>query len=185
MAKSIGNLVLKGATGQIGKQIVVRKTKGRTILSSYPTVSQNYTEKQKEHFKKFKEATVYAKTVLKNTEFAEAYKKAALKSESGASAYNMAVKDFLSPSGVEYLDCSQYGGAVGQEITIYDNSMLTVEGIGVKILNPNEIESGKAKLKNGSWVYKTTAENTDLENTTIEVTLTNKLGRLLVERFQL
>ncbi len=184
MAKSIGNLILKGASGQIGKQIVVRTSNGRTILASYPISSKTYSEKQKSHFEKFKNAVAYAKTVLKNPETSKIYQSVA-KDIKGVSPYNLAVKDYLKPS-VGYVDMAEYKGIVGNTIRIYTDSILPITNVSVKIkANDLLIEASTAeRLEVNEWVYTIEKANTDLDNTTIDVTYTNSLGRKVVKTYR-
>ncbi len=184
MAKSIGNLILKGASGQIGKQVVVRNRQGRVILSSYPIASKSKTDKQIAQREKFKDAVAYAKTVLAQADILKYYDAVAKSLNNGTSPFNIAVKDYLKPT-VGYVDKGDYKGGVGNVIKIYTDSILPITAVSVKVmLNDVLLETSNAeRLDTNEWVYTAQKANTDLKNTTIEISYVNTLGRKVVKTY--
>ncbi len=184
MAKSIGNLILKGASGQIGKQIVVRNRKGKTILANYPKASNSRTDKQIVQRDKFKDAVAYAKTVLVQPDVLKYYDAVAKNLNNGASPYNLAVKDYLKPS-VGYIDMSDYKGLVGNRVKIYTDSILPITAVSIRVMaNDVLVESVMAEQVGANeWAYTAQKGTTDLSNTSIEVTYVNSLGRKVVKTY--
>ena len=94
MAKSAKNIVLYGASGKLGGQIVIRQRGGQTILSQAPGEREKApTEAQKAQQMKFQQAILYGKAQLADETAKAEY---AAKSDERRSAYNVAVADFPS-----------------------------------------------------------------------------------------
>ena len=92
MAK-LGNFLLRGAQGQLGKQIVFKKYGNKTIVTKYPDMSNiKPSAAQKAKRSLFAKAVQYAQAINNNPIKKAAYKK---KVKKGQSVYHYALKEFL------------------------------------------------------------------------------------------
>ena len=66
MARSKNNVLTKGLSGMIGKQIVFRSWNGKTFISVAPKKPKKQSAVQKENRSKFKRAAIYAKNMMKD-----------------------------------------------------------------------------------------------------------------------
>ncbi|MGB8192519.1 MAG: hypothetical protein WCF67_11400 [Chitinophagaceae bacterium] len=87
------NPLLAGASGAIGKQLIVKNYGSRTVLSAYPDMSGiKPSREQKQKRGAFKEAVAYAQGILKDPAKKAAYKKGLKK---GETVYHKAIKEYL------------------------------------------------------------------------------------------
>lgn len=67
MAISTDNIFLKGLSGAIGKQLVVKKYGDKIVVSKYPYMDdRKLSPKQLEANELMREANIYAKAITKN-----------------------------------------------------------------------------------------------------------------------
>lgn len=93
MANASHSLLLHGARGTIGKEIVVKRYGKKTVLSKYPDMTNIKPSKaQKAKRSKFAEAVVYAQHINNTDGLKAAYKK---KIKKGQTVYHFAIKEFL------------------------------------------------------------------------------------------
>jgi hypothetical protein len=93
MAESKNNYVMFGMSGKLGKLLVFRQRRGKTIATAVPTRTSAFTEEQLEIQSKFKEAAAWARGILKNPDDCKFYSSLAT---SGQSAFNMAIADWFT-----------------------------------------------------------------------------------------
>jgi len=97
MARSESNVLLHQVSGQIGKQIVVKRYGKKTVISAYPDMSGVKPSKlQKAKRKTFAAAVTYAKAINNDPAKKALYKK---KIKKGQRVYNYAIKEYLSKVG--------------------------------------------------------------------------------------
>ena len=72
MATTKNNVIVKGASGKFGRQIVFSQRAGKTIMSKPPLRTAPPTTKQKEQQAKFARAATYAKNALLDPTLKEA-----------------------------------------------------------------------------------------------------------------
>ena len=92
MAKVRNNIFVRGLSGAIGDQFVIRTTRsGKTIIANKPRFDdqREFTEKQKTHQDAFREATTYARFAKTQALYIEMAK------GSGSTAYNIAISDWF------------------------------------------------------------------------------------------
>lgn len=157
MAKVRNNIVIKGLSGSLGDQLVVKQDKGgRTIVAVKPEFDENhvFTEAQKEVQENFREATAYAKAAKTNEVYTD-------KAEGTArSSYNVAVADWFHAPEILEIDVSAWSGAAGQVIRVKAMDDVQVTQVNVVITdNAGTVsEQGQAVLSDGLWWnYTTTA----------------------------
>jgi hypothetical protein len=161
MAKVRNNIVMKGLSGSLGDQIVVKQDKaGRTIVAVKPEFDPNHTfsEAQKGVHENFREAAAYAKTAKGD----EAYINKA--EGTPLNAYNVAMADWFHAPEILELDASGWNGAAGQVIRIKAIDDVQVTQVNVVITDSAGavLEQGQAVRADGLWWnYTTTAAAPD------------------------
>ena len=159
MAKIRNNLIVRGVSGMLGKQVVMRRQKnGKYVLAAAPDhTSHNLSDAQKQQQTRFRLAVLYAKGAAKNT---PEYQN--LAESRGQSTFNVAVADFLHPPEIQNIDVSAYTGAAGQSITITAVDDVKVKTVSVSIANDDGtvVEKGSAVVSAQNpdqWLYTTSA----------------------------
>ncbi|CEN42276.1 hypothetical protein [Capnocytophaga cynodegmi] len=174
MAESKNNIITHGLSGKVGNMLVFSQRNGKTIVSQKPTKKTITSEKVKEQIVKFQQATIYAKTALKNPEVKEQYQSVADKKQ-GVTAYNVAVADMLQAPKIEQIDLSDYAGQVGDTIKVRAYDDFKVASVTVHIYNSDGslVEEGNAVDNGLDWVYTATQTNADLSGDKIVVRATD------------
>lgn len=187
MATTKNNVIVKGASGKFGRQIVFSQRAGKTIMSKPPLRTAPPTTKQKEQQTKFARAAAYAKNALLDPTLKEAYTTEAKKRQD-VSPYNMAMTDYLRPPQITHVDYSAYtGNASGEKIFIEaaDAFKITILKVKITAANSSTLEEGNATLVNGKWQYTTTATNTTLTGSKITLTATDRPGNTTTKEITL
>jgi hypothetical protein len=172
MAQSKNNIVTHGLSGKVGELLVFSNRRGKTIVSSAPRKRAGEpSEAQKAHQKRFQQAVIYGKEVSVNPENRELYKQKANVKQ--ISVYNVAVADFMQAPDIVEVDVSNYGGNIGDKISITVEDNFMVSEVSLSILNGDgtEVESGNAQpnAAGRKWIYTATASNTNLNGDKIIV----------------
>lgn len=180
MAESKNNVLTHGLSGMVGDLLVFRNRAGKTIVSTKPKErTGEQTETQKEHQKRFQQATLYARGAMADQVIKAAYK---AKAPEGVNAYNVAVADFFHAPDIDTIDVSNYTGKVGDVIKVVVTDDFKVTGVTVAIYNADgtEVEHGAAVLsaKPNEWVFTATADNASLEGDKIVVTASDLPGNV-------
>jgi hypothetical protein len=171
MAKSAKNIVLHGASGKIGDQIVIRQRHGQTILAQAPGEMQKPPTPAQQ-------AVVYGRGVMQQPgEKAEYAEKAA----GPISAFNVAVADFMQAPHIDEIDLTGYRGQAGDPIRVRATDDFKVALVRVSIHNADGtlVEEGDAAQQPNKldWVYTATALNNSTVGDKITVRATDKPGR--------
>lgn len=160
MAKVHNNIFVRGLTGSVGDQFVIRKTrKGHTIIANKPTFDENrvFSVAQMAQQEAFRQASVYAKTAMSQSIYQE---KAA---QQDMSAYNAAMADWFGQPKVLDIDISNWTGEIGQTIGVKAKDDTKVISVQVSIQSPDgstTLEEGQAVLSGTDgllWAYTTTS----------------------------
>jgi hypothetical protein len=98
MANVNENLLVRGARGNAGKQLVYRKHGNNTNIVRMPTVNKNAVASKKQAGKRelFSNAALYAKSTTASADLKKEYEK---KATPGKTAFNIAFRDFLKAPG--------------------------------------------------------------------------------------
>ncbi|MGE5464751.1 MAG: hypothetical protein ACM3PS_15425, partial [Syntrophothermus sp.] len=90
MAKVINNILVRGLSGQLGGQFVIRRLRdGRTIVCKSPDFSNHkLSDAQKEHHGRVKEAAAYARSASRSNPLYARLAEGTMKN-----AYNVAFGD--------------------------------------------------------------------------------------------
>jgi hypothetical protein len=159
MAKVHNNIFVRGLTGSVGDQFVIRKTRsGRTIIANKPVFDENreFTEAQLAQQGAFKKATGYAKTAKTQPVYVE------LAKGTDATAYNLAMADWFGQPEVLELNTGGWTGGIGHTIRIQAQDDTKVTSVSVVIHSNGDIlEQGEAvpsEMDSLLWTYVTTTD---------------------------
>ena len=159
MAQVYNNIFVRGLTGSVGDQFVIRKTKsGRTIIANKPMFdeSREFTENQMAQQEAFRMAIVYAKSAKNQPLYKE------LAKGTDASAYNLAVSDWFGQPEVLEIDTNGWTGQSGHTIHIKAQDDTKVTRVSVIIHNNGTVlEQGEAvpsEYDGLMWSYTTTTD---------------------------
>ena len=144
MAKVIDNVLVRGLSGKLGDQVVIRRLRdGRTIVCAKPDFSNRKLSKgQKSHHKRFQAAAAYAREASRTNPIYAQLAEGTMKN-----AYNVALGDWFHAPVVHRIELR--GKAIRIEVT--DDVM--VASVQVMILDKkgNVVEKGEAVRKKGDW----------------------------------
>lgn len=164
MAKSENNLFTFGLRGMVGKQMVFRNRKGQITVSKRPCSPNMRTPKQKVYSERFKEAAIYAKSVLADEEICKIYREKTLHPGKIINAYNLAIGDYMKGPVIEKVNPNEYTGRPGERIVVSATDNFEVREVTVEIRQRGGmlVEKGNAfPNENGmEWEYMTQLVNT-------------------------
>jgi len=144
MAKVIDNIFVRGLSGKLGDQFVIRKLRdGRTIVCNRPDFSnRKLSTDQKEHHKRFKEASAYAKRAARSQPIYAQLAEGTMKN-----AYNVALGDWFNPPVIHRVERR------GEGIRIQASDDVMVTSVQVMILDGQGkvVEKGEGIRKKGDW----------------------------------
>jgi hypothetical protein len=176
MAKIKDNLLVRGASGNVGKQFVYRKRGDDTFITRMPATDKNAkpTQQQEKVRDLFTAASGYATGVISDPKLKAEYQKKA-KANAGRTAYNVAFRDYLKAPVVKGIDTEMYTGAVGTTIVIDARDDFRVVEVTVRIKTAAGVlvEEGSAILNpkfRHEWIYTATQNNATLNGSIIQVT---------------
>ena len=160
MAEAKGNIVTKGFSGTIGRQLTFRIKAGKTIVSKLLTRSTAPpSEKAAAVRAKFLSSSLYAKKAIKDPATKALYKAAAT---GGQTAFNLALADAFKAPVISKINTDNYHGAVGNTLLVNATDDFKVTGVVVSIHNAagDLVETGNAVIQeNEDWLYTTTQVN--------------------------
>jgi hypothetical protein len=144
MARVVNNIFVRGLSGQVGGQFVIRRLRdGRTIVCKSPDFSnRKLSESQVEHHARVKRAAAYARSASRNNPIY-----AQLAEGTILNAYNVAMRDWFRPPEIHRL------GYYGAAIRIWATDDVQVAGVTVFVKDENgeTLEQGKALQGRGDW----------------------------------
>ena len=182
MAKMKDNNATHGIRGKVN-QLVYSQRFGETVVSKPPIRTAPLSESQKNINSIFKQAVLYARTVLQNAVIRQAYK---TKAKPGQTAFNLAIADYFKPPIVVSVNLSQLANQVGSRITALVTDNFRVEAVKVKIEKANGalLEEGNAVLQPDglNWQYTTTTANGNTAGNTVSIIATDLPGHSTVEQ---
>jgi hypothetical protein len=185
MARSINNILTKGLSGMVGKQLVFRTWNGKTFLSVAPKKPKKQSPLQKENRSKFKLATMFAKTMMKDPAKKAEYKDIAKKLKL-PNAYTAAITEYMRKPEIKVLDTTTYTGKADEEVKIrVRKKSFEVQEVEVIVvdLNGEIIEEGKAIKAMGDWVYRTSAEAKGRDSVQIVAKVKDRTGNVIKQSF--
>jgi hypothetical protein len=99
MATGDLNALFKQLRGALGKQIVIKQYKGKTVITAYPVSSKKKPSKLQSLYQQdFAKGVKYAQDILRNPAKKKAYEK---KVKPGHSVYNYAIAEYKKKYGLK------------------------------------------------------------------------------------
>ncbi len=156
MALLAANSVLQGLTGMIGNQLVFRKHGDKTVVSRKPYRCRRRTsELQQLYLNKFREASKYARQLLRDPDTHDHYKKLA-KKQGRHSAYNLVISEYMRRVKISTEDgpYSVKKSPKRVKLTI-DKGGYAVKEVTVSITrNGQMVNEGTAnRISGNNWIY--------------------------------
>jgi len=168
------NLLVRGASGNVGKQFVYRKRGNDTLLTKMPVRNEDAppTAKQEKARELFADAASYAQGAIADPELKEEYQK---KAKPGTNAYNIAFRDYLKAPVVKDIDTAKYNGTPGSTIGIVakDDFRVAEVMVSIRTATGELVEEGNATLnpvKRNKWIYTAKQSNGTLKGSVVHVT---------------
>lgn len=182
MAHMKDNNATHGIRGKVN-QFVYRQRYGETVVSKLPVRTAPYSEQQKNIVSTFKQAVLYARTILQNAAIQKAYKE---KAKRGQSAFNLAIADYFKPPVIVSVDLGQLANQAGSKITALVTDNFRVETVKVRIEKSDGtlIEEGNAAIQPDglNWQYTTTTANGNNAGNKLLITATDLPGHSITEQ---
>ena len=161
MAKSLNNIVMHGASGKLGNQIVFRQGKGgQTIIAVKPAAARTFNPTQLTHQEAFRQAIAYAKSAKEDPTYITKAQGTTM------SAFNAAVADWFNKPEVLLIDAGDWTGSIGQTIRVkaIDDTLVTNVHVAiVDSVNNTVLEEGDATQIDGLWWSYTTTTQVSIE----------------------
>ena len=158
MAKMRNNIFVRGLSGAVGDQFVIKTTRsGKTIIANMPTFAEDreFSEAQKSHQNAFREASAYARSAKTQPVYVERAQ------ATNSIPYNVAISDWFSEPQVLEVDVKGWTGQAGEQIRVRAQDKVHVAGVQI-IIEDNDgtrFEEGEAVQVDGLWwTYTTTSE---------------------------
>lgn len=158
MAKVSNNIFVRGLSGSLGDQFIIRKGRGgTTVITNKPTFASDRTfnEAQLAHQDAFRMAIAYAKSARTQEVYATKVE------GTDQTAFNAAVADYFGSPEVLEIDVQGWDGSIGHVILIKAQDDTHVATVQVAITNGNgtTFEQGQAMRGDGLWwKYTTTTQ---------------------------
>ena len=160
MGKVDTTAIASGVRGKVGN-LVFRRRGSAVVTSLMPRTRPDrpLSAAEVEVRARFKQASVYATTVLTDPAQLEFYTEIANEQELGGPRA-AAIRDYLRPPAVESVDVSGYQGHVGDTIKVVATDDSGVTGVTLTLrTNSAVIETGPATMgvsPDAPWVYTAT-----------------------------
>lgn len=168
MAESKDNIVTKGLSGTIGRQLTFRNKGGKTFVSKLLKPSTaSPTPDAAAVRARFQSSAQYAAKAIKDPVTKALYKAAATGNQT---AFNLALSDAFKAPVVSEIKTDNYHGAAGNTLTVVATDDFKVTGVVVSIHDAagNLVEQGDAVIQqNEDWLYTTKQANGSLAGSKI------------------
>jgi len=154
MAKVISNPIVRGISGSIGNMVFRQLPGGETWVSGKPDFSRRkFSQGQKSHQSRFKEATAYAREAAKRHPIY-----AQLATGTVKSPYNWALSDWFNPPVIHNIE--RKDGLIRVEAS--DNVMVAKVRVTILDADGKTLEQGDAVQVAGSewWEYVSSKDGT-------------------------
>lgn len=158
MAKVRNNIFVRGLSGAVGDQFVIKTTRsGKTIVANKPTFDEDreFSEAQMSHQSAFRQASAYARSSKTQPVYVERAK------ATNSIPYNVAISDWFGNPQVLEIDVKDWSGQMGQQIRVRAEDKIHVAGVQIAIEDTDgtRLEEGEAVPADGLWwTYTTTSQ---------------------------
>ena len=157
MAKVRNNIFVRGLSGAVGDQFVIKTTRsGKTIITNMPTFGEDrvFSEAQISHQSAFREASAYARSAKTQPVYVERA------NATNSIPYNVAISDWFGKPQVLEIDIKGWTGQAGQPIRVraQDNVHVASVQVAIEDKDGKRLEEGEAVQAEGLWwTYITTS----------------------------
>jgi len=161
MAKVNNNIFVRGLSGSLGDQFVVRQDRaGRTIVAARNHTARQFNESQLAHQEAFRKAVAYAKSAMTH----EVY--VARAQGTAQSAFNAAVADWFNAPEILEVDTNTWNGGISETIRVQAQDDIYVAKVHVVIRDENNtiLEEGDALPADGLWWTYNTQTDIDMSS---------------------
>jgi hypothetical protein len=158
MAKVHNNIFVRGLSGAVGDQFVIKTTRsGKTIIANMPTFDEGrvFSEAQLSHQSAFREASAYARSSKTQPVYVERA------NATNSIPYNVAISDWFGKPQVLEVDVKNWSGQAGQQIRVRAQDNVHVAGVQVAIEDQDSrrFEEGETLQADGLlWTYTTMSD---------------------------
>ncbi len=179
MATVATNPIINGLSGMLGKTIVFKTFRNKTIVASYSKPKKKQSERQKENRGKFRNASHWAKIRLKDPAQKAYYQKKA-KKLGLPNAYTAAITDYMRNPQVEKIS---ENGKAAFNVKKKDFALVKTEvsfttpggGSEVRTFNANELGECMASINETDLLQVTRWRVTDATGKAIEIPMEGDL----------
>ena len=186
MARVNYNVVTHGVSGKIGDLLQFRQRNGKTIIAKIAARSGKVAPAQQLVRDKFRLATAYAKSAIKNPAIRELYE---TRATGGQSAYNLAIRDYFNAPVINAVDIGSYTGEIGSLITVMatDDTRLVDVRLQVFDSTGSLVEAGSATRvgEQDSWIYTATVFHHSPSGGKVLVEVQDTPGNITVQEYLL
>jgi hypothetical protein len=153
MAESKNNIIVRGMSGSIGKQLVFKQYGDRTIVSAMPDMSRVVkSKKQKAENNKFREAIAYARSQMVDPVSKVEYK---AKAKGLQKPHNVAIADFYNPPEIRKVDTTNIRETKTVTVHAIDDFKVTDVTVEVYDMDGVLLEQGHAvEISQWFWTYR-------------------------------
>jgi hypothetical protein len=146
MARVASNLLIDGLSGMLGKSLVFKNLRGKTIVTHAPAAPKRQSDQQKINRGKFREASMWAKEVLLDPQ-AKAYYQLKARKLKLPNAYTAAITDFMRKPKASVMTS---GSVTTYAISKKDFDLKKAEL--VQMNDSGQIERTAGKESGGTWI---------------------------------
>jgi hypothetical protein len=176
------NNFLKGARGLVGDNMVFKSWNGKTYLFSKAQPAKKQSQKQKENRSRFKEATLFAKSMMSDPQKKAEYKRIAKRLKL-PNAYTAAITEYMRRPEIKHIDIARNISGGRQEVKAdVRKKDFDIESVEISIFEKGEklVEHGKM-TKGGiiSWKYYTNLNIYDRQDLQVLIRATDKTGNVV------
>jgi hypothetical protein len=181
MAQIKENIILKGLSGRVGKNLVFKHYGNKTVVSAYPDMSKvKLSAKQKKENKRFRKAMAYARSQMSDPESKAAYK---AKATGLQKPHNVAIADFYHSPEIGHVDVSISRDNRADRIFIeaWDDFMVIKVEVELTGDDGKQNEMGRAmQINEDKWLYVVQGIYSSAEGLKITVRAWDKPGNCTV-----
>jgi len=183
MAESRNNIIVRGMSGSIGKQLVFKQYGDRTIVSAMPDMSKVVkSKKQKAENVKFSEASAYAQAQMADPVSKAEYK---AKAKGLQKPHNVAIADFYNPPEIRKIDATDVRAT--KTVTIYAIDDFMVTDVTVEVYDTDGVllEQGHAvETSQWFWAYQIMGDISSLNGIRLVVAAFDKPGNKTTQEIE-
>jgi hypothetical protein len=163
------NPIINGLSGMLGRTIVFKNLRGKTIVTSYPRPPKKQSEQQRTNRSKFRDAAFYAQTVLLDEEKKAYYQKKA-KELKLPNAYTAAITDYMRSPQLK-----QVASAANETTYVVRKKDFDIPRVEIATTEGDRLENKTLKKADyNEWEFTLSTE--DLQ-AGIQVNATDNIGR--------